>query len=247
MRRREHLAEFADELFLAQFPGLVRIQLVEPRVRQSRKLVFRELLISILVGLRQHLRGNKHARAKTPTTRAARDSLLTLGLVQFRRLVCPDCPAVALVEGDQSGLLVRTEVEDAQLAIQDGRHCVTKHVVQPPEVAMPGFLAVEGVRVNARRSETDINSLTVRCGCAGTIGIHFLRRFIFRVAHARLPEQFAVRSVEAHQGATILLLDRLCDQDAIAPDDGRRVATVRKRDLPAHVLFRAPFDRETLF
>src|SRR5207302_663169 len=63
--RRQHVRELFGELVLAQFASLVRVQFIEPRVRQSAELLAGELLVAVLVCLGQHLRGNKHARSKT--------------------------------------------------------------------------------------------------------------------------------------------------------------------------------------
>src|SRR5206468_346548 len=49
----------------------VRVELVEPRIRQSGELVLRDFLVAVLVRLRHHLRGNKHARSKTATAATA--------------------------------------------------------------------------------------------------------------------------------------------------------------------------------
>src|SRR5207247_1294108 len=61
----------SGELLLAQFANLVRVQLVEPRLRQSSKLGFSKLLVGIFVGLGKHLRREHHTRPKTAASTRA--------------------------------------------------------------------------------------------------------------------------------------------------------------------------------
>src|SRR5439155_25991703 len=123
--RRQHVRELFGELVLAQFAGFVGVQFVKPRVRQSTELLAGELLVAVLVCLGQHLRGNKHARSKTtaatgPTRLAKAAGHLLLARIQLRWLDFPRCLAGFLVERNQSGLLIRAEVEDAEIAVQNG-------------------------------------------------------------------------------------------------------------------------------
>src|SRR5437867_5267337 len=112
---------------------------------------------------------------------------------------------------------------------------------------MPGFLAIEVVGIDARRTEADITALTVGCGRAGAVRIALLGRLVLGVGHPRLPAQFAAGAVEAHERTPILLLHRLRDEHTVSPDDGRRVATVRQLHPPANVLVRGPFNGQILF
>src|SRR5213078_2333652 len=51
---------------------------------------------------------------------------------------------------------------------------------------------------------------------------------------------------EAEHGPALALLQRLREEDAIFPDNGRRVAPLRQRRLPAHVVGAAPGERHVL-
>src|SRR5437016_1559922 len=82
--------------------------------------------------------------------RSTGSAKLAFGLVQFRRFNFPNRLAGFPVERDQARLLVRTEIEDAQVAVQDGRDRVAEHMIQLAEVAMPGLLSVEVVSINTR-------------------------------------------------------------------------------------------------
>src|SRR5207247_1797556 len=143
-------------------------------------------------------------------------------------------------------LLVGTEVEDAELAVEQGRYRVAKHVVQLAQIAMPRLFAIEVVGINARRAETDINALTIRHRGAGAIWVVLLSGFVLGISHARLPKELAVRAIEAHERAPIFFLDRLSDEDAVSPHDGRRVARAGQRNAPADIFRVAPLAGEIL-
>src|SRR5262245_29528118 len=93
------------------------------------------------------------------------------------------------------------------------------------EVLAPDLLAVEVVAEEARRAERGDDELAVSDRRRGGEGIGAVGRLLLAVVlDPELPQHLAVGAIEAHERAAIDLVDRLRDEDAIAPDDGRRIA-----------------------
>lgn len=76
-RTRQELAEPGAELLEVQLPGLLRVQLGEPRAGQRRELRLRELLIRVLVALRHHEGRQYRAPGLGRTARSPRGSCLS--------------------------------------------------------------------------------------------------------------------------------------------------------------------------
>src|SRR6266545_6099497 len=110
---------------------------------------------------------------------------------------------------------------------------------------MPKFTAAEIVAIKPGGSERGDHAPAIRHRRSGAKRIGFVSHFLPGPGHAGLPEQLAVGAVEAHDRAPIFLLKGLGDEDAIAPDDGSRIASVGQRRAPADVFVRAPMERKT--
>src|SRR4051812_42069679 len=71
-----------------------------------------------------------------------------------------------------------------------------------------------------------------------------MRRVLLLGGDAGLPEEFTVLPIEADERPTVA--DGLRDEDAVAPDDGSRIAGLRQLHAPFHILGLAPFFGEIL-
>src|SRR5262249_52479088 len=81
----------------------------------------------------------------------------------------------------------------------------------------------------------------------GAIWIRTVSRFLVLIERFLRPKELAVSAGEAHHGPPRAALGRLSDEHAVVPDDGRRVASVRQRRLPANVLGGGPLYRNVFF
>ena len=80
-----------------------------------------------------------------------------------------------------------------------------------------------------------------------TVGIGAVSFLLGLILDATLPQDTTIVPVEAHKGASILLLKRLRQEDAIAPYDWSGVTTLRQVDFPGDVLFGVPLERQVSF
>src|SRR5947208_956424 len=97
----------------------------------------------------------------------------------------------------------------------------------PAEVgASPQFLPAEVVAIKAVRRERNDDALAVGHGRSGAIRVGRVGRFLFPRRDAGLPEQLAVRAIQAHERATVA--DGLGDEEAIAPDNRRGITRLRQ-------------------
>src|SRR5262249_49597692 len=88
------------------------------------------------------------------------------------------------------------------------------------------------------------NPLAICHGRSRAIRICWMRWFGFRRGYGRLPEQFAVPAIEANERAAIA--ERLSYENAIAPDNGRRITALCQGHAPLRVIRRAPADGQIL-
>jgi hypothetical protein len=65
LRWGQHFPKPLGKLFLGDFAGLICVELIKPRISQGGQFSLRELLVAILVALRDHLPGEHHARPET--------------------------------------------------------------------------------------------------------------------------------------------------------------------------------------
>src|SRR5262249_31432658 len=166
---------------------------------QLREFLAADLLISVLVGLGEHLRGEDRAGPETATTTGsagpARSAAgVAFAFVDWRRRHFPRRFTGAFVHRDEPGLGVRTEVQDAEVTVQDRGSRVPEHVVHLAEVAMPLFLAREIITVESRGAERSDDALAIRDRRGGAVRVVALGRLLLGVGHAGLPEELAGRA-----------------------------------------------------
>src|SRR5262249_23146610 len=131
-------------------------------------------------------------------------------------------------------------------------------VLQLAQVLLPQFLAAKVVAVHASRAVADDDALAVGRRRRGAERVGVVRRFLLGIGHVLLPEHFPVGAAQAPERSRVrgsrtaawrsrrpvLLVGRLRQEDAVAPDDGRRVALVRQRHFPLHVFLVTPGQRQ---
>ena len=157
------------------------------------------------------------------------------------RLHAPGFLARALVHRHEKRPRPRSEIQNAQIAVQHRRARVAPDVVLLSEIHMPQLLAREVPRIQPRRAEPRDHPLAIgrrRCRAKRVRLVRFLRR---RPPGSGLPEHLAVLAIHAHQGALVARVLR--EEKAPAPDDRRRVPRLGQRDFPAHIFRRAPGQR----
>src|SRR5437879_4909404 len=115
------------------------------------------------------------------------------------------------------------------------------------QVAAPELVALEVIAEHARRTMGDHNTFAVGGRRRRTIRVCGVRRLFVAVLDLLVPELLAVLAIQAEQAALLPLLGCLSEEDAVAPDDRRRVARARQRDLPAHVLGGGPVQGKVAF
>src|SRR5262245_35956058 len=173
----------------------------------------------------------------------AEDRAIDGGLVGL-----PDGLASALVERDQESLgLARAVEDDEQILVENRAGPVAPARLDCAEVALPELLAGEVIGDDASRREVGKDGFAVGDGGGGA-GRILLVRCLDEVARdVLLPELLAVLAIEGDDRAPLAAVESLGEEDAVAPDDGRRVARLWQRHLPAHVLRRAPGEWQVLF
>src|SRR5690242_8599297 len=100
---------------------------------------------------------------------------------------------------------------------------------------MPELPSLEIITTYAGRSKVGDHALAVRHRRRRAMWIGLMRLVLLPVADTGLPEHLAGRAVKAYHRAAILSLDRLGEKNTIAPDDGRGIAGIGQRNLPAYV------------
>src|SRR5207302_1291970 len=109
------------------------------------------------------------------------------------------------------------------------------------------LLAVQVIAIETGRAEADDDALAIRDRRRLGIEPRLEGRLVGLVLDVALPEFLAVLAVETHQRPLVpLLVERLRDEDAIAPDHRRRVSRARQFHLPADILGGAPGERQPL-
>ena len=109
---------------------------------------------------------------------------------------------------------------------------------------MPKLLARKIVAIETGRAEGGDDPLAIGYGSGGAVGILALGRFTGGIFHAGLPEEPAICAIETNERAAMRGADGLGHEDAIAPDNGRRIAALGKIGPPAHIFGGAPLERE---
>src|ERR1700730_9657321 len=93
------------------------------------------------------------------------------------------------------------------------------------DVLLPELLAGEVIAHEPRGAEAGDDALAVGHRRRGTVWVAFaVGRLLVLVFGIALPEQPAIAAVEAEHAAHLALVGRLRQEDALAPDDRRRVA-----------------------
>src|SRR5262249_25555506 len=145
------------------------------------------------------------------------------------------------VHGQEELPLARPAPEDAQVAMEDRRAGGAPDVPELAQVVTPLLVASEIVAVQPGGAVADVDALAVGDGAGRAVGIRIVGRLGLLVLDFLLPQQVAVLAGEAHDCAAVaLVVERLRQGDAIAPDDGRGVAGAGELDLPADVVGLAP-------
>src|SRR5437016_3707208 len=85
-------------------------------------------------------------------------------------------------------------------------------------------------------AKVGIDAFTVRAGRAGSEAVLVLRLFWRSRRSERLPEQLAVGTAQAKEGATLAVVVGRGQEDAVLPDDGRRIPLAGQVGFPEDVL-----------
>src|ERR1035438_7982644 len=80
-RRRQHRGEARREILLAHLTGLVRVEFVEPHIRQGAQLVAAELAVAVGIAGAQHLGSEGPPRAAAPGRRRGRSRTAGLFMI----------------------------------------------------------------------------------------------------------------------------------------------------------------------
>src|SRR5262249_49280637 len=112
------------------------------------------------------------------------------------------------------------------------------------QVSVPELLAVEVVSDDARRGKVGVDRGAVSYGRGGTGGILAVGGLFHQTGDFLLPEVLSVGAAQGDHRPTLAAVERLGEEDAVAPDDGGRVPRSRQGDFPADVLGGAPAGRQ---
>ena len=154
--------------------------------------------------------------------------------------------AAVLVQGDDVGLGVLVAVEDDEVFIKDRRSAKSVRGQQLARRLPPDFVAVEIVTDRHHVGvveEGDVDVFAVGGRRRAGEAVEAVLVLEARLHDGPVPKDAAVGPVEAEQFAVAFLLvfiDAGGDEEAVAPDDRRRVADAGDGRLPADVLLRPP-------
>ena len=125
--------------------------------------------------------------------------------------------------------------DDQPVLVEQRRTGRAVIVVEGSEGSVPDHAAVEIDGDDALVAERRIDALAVGCRRRGRGAVLLMKRLGGPVGVHRLPQQLAVRAVEREHRHAPIAAGR-GDEEAILPDDRRRVAAARHRGTPEHVL-----------
>src|SRR5262249_37847836 len=155
--------------------------------------------------------------------------------------------AILPVYGEEVRLVLGVAILNDQVAKQDRASAGAPRPVERPQVgARPEVLAVGVVAVQTALAEERDHPLAVGAAAGRRPAVHRMPLLRLALPGALLPEDFTVALIDAEDDALLAFLQRRGQENALAPDDGRRLAASGQRRLP-HDRLRVPLDGDSGF